>query len=505
MKILRRAPALNGQLKHRLLRKLLEGRRGRFYLDGMSTAEERFRNRTIESPFTEGRIRVPPQNLEAEISTLGALMLDQNAVIKVADILRPEDFYRPQHQAIFKIILELFERHEPIDVLSMTSRLRERSLLESVGGTSYLTDLVNAVPTASNVAHYAEIVRKKRILRELIQASSEIAELGYREGEEIDQLLDDAEKRIFSISQRSLSQRFTPLGQTLEEAWNRIDYLHKNKNELRGVSTGFREIDNVLAGLQKSDLIIIAARPSFGKTALALDIARHVAVEQKIPVGIFSLEMSDQQLVDRFIAAEAHVDLWKLRTGRLSDNSDDFLRIRDALDRLSKAPLYIDDEASNNVLQMRAMARRLQAEHGNLGLLVIDYLQLMQPRFATESMVQQITEISRSLKGLARELDVPVVAISQLSRAVEQRHPPVPRLSDLRESGSIEQDADVVMFIYREDRYRENSSRPNQADIIIAKHRNGPIGKVSLYFNPEKVTFTSLEEGTGFEAFEVGE
>ncbi len=456
----------------------------------------------IES-FTAGKIRVPPQNLEAEVSTLGALMLDSNAVIRVVDILGPDDFYRPQHQIIYKTILELFERREPIDVLSLTSRLREKGLLESVGGTSYLADLVNSVPTASNVAHYAEIVKKKKIMRELIRASSEIAELGYDESEDIDQALDDAEKRIFSISQRSLSQRFTPLSQTLEEAWERIDHLHKNKNELRGVATGFKDLDNILAGLQKSDLIIIAARPSFGKTALALDIARQVAVRQNIPVGLFSLEMSSQQLVDRFIASEAHVDLWKLRTGKLSDTSDDFLRIRDALDRLSKAPLYIDDEVSNNVLQMRAMARRLQSECGNLGLVVIDYLQLMQPRTHSDSMVQQITEISRSLKGLARELNVPVVAISQLSRAVESRHPPIPRLSDLRESGSIEQDADVVMLIYREDRYKENSSRQNQVDVIVAKHRNGPVGKVTLYFNPEKVTFTTFDEASGFEAFEV--
>ena len=466
---------------------------------------DKFSNLPIESPFKEGRIKVPPQNLEAEISTLGALMLDSNAIIKVADILTPEDFYKPQHQTIFGAALELFERHQPIDVLSVTTRLRERGLLESAGGTSYLTDLVNAVPTSSNVAHYAEIVRKKRVLRELIQASSDIAGLGYEEAEEIDVLLDDAEKRIFAISQRSLRQRFSPVGQALEEAWERIDDLHKNKGKLRGVPTGFKELDNVLAGLQKSDLVIVAARPSLGKTALALDIARHVAVEEKIPVGIFSLEMSTQQLVDRFISAEAHVDLWKLRTGRLSESSADFSRIRDALDKLSKAPLYIDDEASNNILQMRAMARRLQADHGDLGLLVIDYLQLMQPRTQSDSMVQQITEISRSLKALARELNVPVLAISQLSRAVEQRHPPIPRLSDLRESGSIEQDADVVMFIYREDRYRENSPRPNQADVIIAKHRNGPVGKIGLYFNQEKVTFTSLEEGSGFDAFEVGE
>ncbi|MBI2610279.1 replicative DNA helicase [Candidatus Giovannonibacteria bacterium] len=464
----------------------------------------RLPNGQVESPFASGQVRIPPQAIEAEISTLGALMLDQNAIIKIADILRAEDFYRPAHQIIFSAVIDLFERHEPIDLLSVSTKLREKGQLDSVGGSGYLADLVNAVPSASNIVYYAEIVRKKRVSRELIQASGEIADLGYKESGEIDEILDEAERKVFAISQRSLSQKFSSLGTVLEEAWERIDHLHKNKNEMRGVPTGFRELDNLLAGLQKSDLVIIAARPSIGKTALALDIARNVSVHQNIPVGIFSLEMSTQQLVDRFIAAEAHVDLWKLRTGRLSENSDDFLRIRDALDRLSKAPLYIDDEASNNILQMRAMARRLQAEHGNLGLLVIDYLQLMQPRTTSDSMVQQITEISRSLKGLARELNVPVLALSQLSRAVEQRHPPIPRLSDLRESGSIEQDADVVMFIYREDRYRENSSRPNQAEILIAKHRNGPVGKADLYFNQEKVSFSSLDEGAGFESFEVG-
>ncbi|HBT81228.1 replicative DNA helicase [Candidatus Giovannonibacteria bacterium RIFCSPHIGHO2_01_FULL_48_47] len=456
----------------------------------------------IESPLGS-TIRIPPQNVEAEISTLGALLLDGSAIYKVADIIRPEDFYRPAHQTIFSAILDLFDRREPIDMLSISSRLGEKNILEQIGGVAYLTDLVNSVPTASNVQHYAELVRKKRVLRDLIQVSGDLAELGYRESEDIDSLLDEAEKKVFSISQRSLHQKFTPLGQALEEAWERIDNLHKNKGELRGVSTGFKELDNILAGLQKSDLVILAARPSFGKTALALDIARHVSIHKNIPVGIFSLEMSTQQLVDRFIASEAHVDLWKLRTGRLAENSDDFARIRDALDHLSKAPLYIDDEASNNILQMRAMARRLQADHGNLGLLVIDYLQLMQPRTPSESMVQQITEISRSLKALARELNVPVLAVSQLSRAVESRHPPIPRLSDLRESGSIEQDADVVLLIHREDRYRENSPRPNQADIMVAKHRNGPLGKVSLYFNPDKVTFTSLDESAGFENFAV--
>ncbi|MBI2024059.1 replicative DNA helicase [Candidatus Giovannonibacteria bacterium] len=468
----------------------------------MASQDDTSYSRPIESPLGK-TMRIPPQNIEAEVSTLGALLIDGNSIYKVMDIVRPEDFYRPQHQLIFKTIMELFDKREPIDVLSVSSRLREKNSLEQAGGVAYLTDLVNSVATASNVRYYSELVRKKRVLRDLIQVSGELTDLGYRESEDTDALLDEAEKKIFSLSQRSLHQKFTPLGQSLEAAWDRIDKLHKNKSELRGVPTGFKDLDNVLAGLQQSDLIILAARPSFGKTSLALDIARHASIHKNIPVGIFSLEMSTQQLVDRFIAAEAQVDLWKLRTGRLSDESDEFPRIRDALDRLSKAPLYIDDESSNNVLQMRAMARRLQADHGNLGLIVIDYLQLMQPRTSSESMVQQITDISRSLKGLAKELNVPVLAVSQLSRAVESRHPPTPRLSDLRESGSIEQDADVVLFIYREDRYKENSQRPNQAEIMIAKHRNGPLGKVNLYFNPDKASFVSLDKNSDFESFDI--
>lgn len=447
-------------------------------------------------------IRVPPQNIEAEVSTLGALLLDGSAIYKIIDVIKTEDFYRTQHQAIFSTIMDLFERREPIDVLSVMSRLREKNALEAAGGATYLTNLVNSVPTSSNVSHYAELVRKKRVLRSLIQVSGELTELGYRENEDTDVLLDEAEKKVFSLAQRSLHQRFTPIDQSLKEAFERYDNLHKNKGELSGVPTGFRELDNILAGFQKSDLIILAARPSFGKTSLALDIARHAAVHKNIPVGIFSLEMSTQQIVDRFISAEAHVDLWKLRTGRIPEEGEDFARIRDALGRLSKAPLYIDDEASNNVLQMRAMARRLQADQEKLGLIIIDYLQLMQPRTSSDSMVQQITEVSRSLKALAKEVNVPVLAVSQLSRAVETRHPPIPRLSDLRESGSIEQDADVVMFIYREDRYKENSQKQNQAEIMVAKHRNGPLGQVTLYFNSEKSSFYSLDE-SDFDSFNV--
>lgn len=442
-------------------------------------------------------LRIPPQNIEAEKSVLGSLMLDSNAIIRVADILTANDFYKASHRIIYAVMLELFTKNEPIDVLSTSARLKEKKLLKDVGGTSLLTDLVNEVPTASNIAHYAGLVQKKAVLRNLIDASQHISSLGYQEEDEIETLLDEAEKKIFSISQKSLRQNVIHIKTALEEAWGRIDRLHKNTGELRGVPTGFKELDGLLSGLQESDLIILAARPSVGKTALALDIARHAAVNNNIPVAIFSLEMSVQQLTDRFISAEAHVDLYKLRTGKLSVEGDDFTRIRDSLDSLSKAPIFIDDGSANTILQMRAMARRMQAEQ-KLGLIIVDYLQLIQPQRPTDSMVQHITEVSRSLKSLAKELNVPVLALAQLSRAVEQRPGSVPRLSDLRDSGSIEQDADVVMFIYREDKYKQNSDRENQADIIIAKHRNGPVGKVTLYFNQNRASFSSMENTAGF-------
>jgi len=439
------------------------------------------------------KLRMPPHNLEAEKSVLGSLMLDSKTSNIVVDILKPEDFYHQKHQLIYQAMLDLYEKKDPIDVLSVSSRLKEKKLLDEIGGHSYLAELVNCVPTASNAKHYAEIVQKKSVLRNLIESSSHISQLGYNEEDEIDEILDEAEKKIFSVARFSIKQKFLQLKHTLEEAWERFDRLHKSKGELRGIPTGFPELDALLAGFQKSDLIILAARPSVGKTTLALDISRNIACKHNIPVGIFSLEMSSQQLTDRLLAAQAHVDSWKLRTGRLS-NDDEFARIRDSLDILASAPIFIDDEASNNIMQMRAKARRLQAEHG-LGLLVVDYIQLMVPRQRIENAVQQMTEISRSLKGLAKELDVPILALSQLSRAVESRHPPIPKLHDLRDSGSIEQDADVVMFIYREDRYKENTDKQNIAEILIEKHRNGPLGKVELYFNPRKVTFSSIEKG----------
>ena len=423
-------------------------------------------------------------------------MLDKNAIVKVVDFLGPRDFYRGSHQEIYQAASDLFEKGEPIDFLSLSNRLRERGKLEEIGGNGYLTELVNSVPTASHVLSYAKIVQRKRILRDLINASHEIGILGYNETEDTDLLLDQAEKKIFSIAQKSLSQNFILVKATLEDAFERIDKLSKHQGGLRGLPTGFTALDNILAGLQKSDLIILASRPGLGKSALAANIAANVTISQKVPVGIFSLEMSKDQVVDRLIASLANVDLWRLRTGRLSSEGDDndFVKIQQAMGILSEAPIYIDDAASSNILQMRAMARRLQADKG-LGLIIVDYLQLMEPRNPGDQIVKQVTEISRSLKGLARELNIPVLALSQLSRAVEQRSPQRPRLADLRESGSLEQDADVVLFIYREDRYRSETPRKNIADIIIAKHRNGPVGSVELYFDERIVSFRNLEKG----------
>ena len=427
-------------------------------------------------------------------------MLDKNAIVKVVDFLGPRDFYRGSHQEIYQAASDLFEKGEPIDFLSLSNRLRERGKLEEIGGNGYLAELVNSVPTASHVLNYAKIVQRKRILRDLIDASHEIGILGYNETEDTDLLLDQAEKKIFSIAQKSLSQNFILVKETLEDAFERIDKLSKHQGGLRGLPTGFTALDNILAGLQKSDLIILASRPGLGKSALAANIAANIAISQKVPVGIFSLEMSKDQVVDRLIASLANVDLWRLRTGRLSSEGDDndFVKIQQAMGILSEAPIYIDDAASSNILQMRAMSRRLQADKG-LGLIIVDYLQLMEPRNPGDQIVKQVTEISRSLKGLARELNIPVLAISQLSRAVEQRSPQRPRLADLRESGSLEQDADVVLFIYREDRYRPETPRKNIADIIIAKHRNGPVGSVELYFDERIVSFRNLEKGYGEE------
>jgi replicative DNA helicase len=423
-------------------------------------------------------------------------MLDKDAVIKIADVLKTGDFYKDDHNLIYETMLALYEEREPIDVLSLANKLEEKGQLERVGGSSYLASLVNTVPSATNVVHYAKVVQKKALLRRLISMASDVVEMGYDESEDVQKLLDEAEQKIFSVSQNYIKQDFIPIKSILEAAFDRIDELHKSDHTFRGVETHYPDLDGILAGLQKSDLIILAARPSVGKTTFALDIARQVGVHTKVPVGIFSLEMGADQLVDRMIAAQAGVDLWKLRTGKLSSEGpgNDFERISDAMGVLSEAPIFIDDSGSLNIMEMRTMARRLQAEH-NLGLIIVDYLQLMEGRSRSgDNRVQEISEISRGLKQLARELNIPVIALSQLSRAVESRPDQVPKLSDLRESGSIEQDADVVMFLYREDRVKPDTPNKGIADVIIAKHRNGPVGKISLFFEENSTTFKSLEK-----------
>ncbi len=446
--------------------------------------------------------RLTPQNLEAEQSFLGSLLLDKDAIIKVADMLQPEDFYHDKHRRIFDAMIDLYRKSDPIDLLSLGNRLQEKSELEHIGGRAELISLANAVPTASHVVHYAEIIQKKATMRRLLQAAGEITALGYEAAEDVAVLLDQAESKLFNVSQKFLKRSFTPIRDVLADAFDRIDELHREKGKLRGVSSGYTDLDSMLGGFQKSDLIVLAARPSCGKTSLALDVARFAAVKQKIPTGIFSLEMSKEQLVDRMICAEANVDLWRMRTGKLHDSgeNDEFPRIGHALGVLSEAPIFIDDSASANIMEIRTKARRLQMEHG-LGMLVIDYLQLMEGRSKnTDNRVQEVAEITRGLKSIARELNVPVIALSQLSRSVELQKPAIPRLAHLRESGSIEQDADVVLFIYRkaqDKNFRPEDLSPeeqNTAEIHIAKHRNGPTGVVKLFFDAARASFRNLSK-----------
>ena len=443
--------------------------------------------------MAQENIKIPPQNLEAEQSVLGSLLMDKDAVIKVADILRPDDFYRDEHGKIYRAILNLYEKRRPIDVVTITDDLEKDKMLKDVGGASYITTLVNSVPTSAHVATYANIVHQKATLRRLISAASEITELGFNEQSDLETILDKAESKLFSVSQKYVKQYFTPIKDILEESFDRIDKLHKEKGMIRGVPTGFRDLDNLLAGLQKSDLVILAARPSIGKSSLALNIADHVACDKKIPVGIFSLEMSKEQIIDRFLCLRGAVDSWKLRTGNLED--EDFGKLNYAMGVLSEAPIYIDDSPYVNVMEIRTKARRLQIDH-DVGLIILDYLQLMSGMGSksSDNRVQEVSEISRSLKALARELNVPVLALSQLSRAVEHRPDKHPMLADLRESGSIEQDADVVMFIYRDDYYDQESEQKNIAEVLVRKHRNGPTGDVSLYFKPEYMKFASVEK-----------
>jgi len=441
-------------------------------------------------------IKLPPSNIEAEQSVLGSLLIDKDAVIRVADILNPEDFYQPAHEKIYEAILDLFDKGKPVDILSIANLLQERGVLKDVGGSGYLAELTNQVPSASHVQNYAKIVKEKKVLRDLIRASADITESVFGQGtEDIEGILDGVEQKILSISQKSLPQNFIHVKEELKTAYERIEKLHRGEGAIRGVPTGFKDLDNILSGLQRSDFVILGARPSLGKTAFSLDIARHAAMKAGVPVGYFSLEMSREQVIDRLISSESQVPLWRLRTGRITDDQE-FEMIQYALDKLSRSPIYIDDTPSPNIMQMRSMARRLQIEKG-LGLLVVDYLQLIMPRSGgSDNMVQQVTEISRSLKSLGRELNVPILALSQLSRGIEQREFKQPKLSDLRESGSIEQDADVVMFIYRKDRDKIDVPLEDQnvAKIIVAKHRNGPLGSVDLKFDAERVSFKSVEK-----------
>ena len=438
-------------------------------------------------------LRLPPQNLESERALLGSVMIRPEVIHEVLDLIRGESFYAERHRLIFAVMLELFSKNEPIDLVSVSSRLKEKNQLEQVGGATYLTELLNIVPSPGNIGHYADIIHRKYTMRRLIEAADRINEIGYDEAGNMKELLDEAERELYNITSAGETRKYVALKTLLGEAWERLEKLHQSKDELRGIRTGFKELDLKLAGLQKSDLIILAARPSMGKTALALDIVRQAATLYGTSACVFSLEMAGEQIVDRMLAAESKVNAWNMRTGRLT-SQDDFGRIRDSLDRLSKAPIFIDDEPGNNILKMRSVCRRLKREKG-LGLVVVDYLQLMTPINTknSDSAVQQVTELSRSLKHLARELEIPVLALSQLSRAVEQRGGK-PRLSDLRDSGSIEQDADVVMFIHREDKYKEDSDKINIAEILIEKHRNGPTGKVDLYFDDKKASFLSIDK-----------
>src|SRR3989338_3234405 len=442
----------------------------------------------------QNNLRIPPQSIESEQAVLGSIMLRKDAMHEVEDMVSGESFYVEKHKKIFQAMLDLSVKNEPIDMLSLSTKLAEQKLLEAVGGNQYLAEIVNTVPSSTNIKHYADIVQKKYVLRSLIEAADYVSELAFSESEDhMDEILDMAEKKVFSVVSSPKNQKFINLKDALPEAYERLEKLHENKGMLRGLATGFKDLDTMLSGLQKSDLVVLASRPSMGKTTLALDIARMSGVLHGKSILVFSLEMSSQQLVDRMLSAESRVNAWNLRTGRLSSDRE-FSQLRDSLDKLAKAQIFIDDQPGNSIVRMKALARRLKAEKG-LDLVVVDYLQLMTTSKNYDSMVNQVTEISRSLKSLAKELDVPVLALSQLSRAVESRGGK-PRLSDLRDSGSIEQDADVVMFIHREDKGKEEVEKTNIAEILIEKHRNGPTGKIELYFDEKTTTFLNLEKSS---------
>lgn len=434
--------------------------------------------------------RVPPQNLEAEQSVLAAMLIEREAILRASEILTSEDFYRDVHGAIFVAMMALFERGEPADLITVSDELRVRGLLDQIGGLTYLAKLSNLLPSAANVEYYARIVEEKAVLRRLIRASTDIARKGYDGGEDLDNLLGEAERTIFDITQKRTAKGYEHLKNALVTAYDHIEFLYNHKGQTTGVPTGFKPLDQMMSGLQSSDLLILAARPSVGKTGFALNIARNAAVLSRVPVGIFSLEMAKEQLALRLLSAEAAVDGHRMRTGHLAD--DDWMRLGQALGRLSEAPIFIDDTPTIALMELRARARRLKTEQ-RIGLIIIDYLQLMQAKGKSDNRQQEVSEISRSLKALARELRVPVIALSQLSRAAEQRQDKRPLLSDLRESGSIEQDADVVMFLFREDYYDAETERKNICEVIIAKQRNGPTGSVDLYFMREIQKFMAVE------------
>lgn len=452
------------------------------------------KRREILSPFDESsKLRIPPQDLETEKALLGSLLLVPDSFFEIAHILGREDFYSEKHRIIYDAILELINKKEPVDLLTVSSKLRERKELEPIGGTNYLSSLLGLVGSAANILYYAEIVKKKSVLRKLIIAGGHIGEIAFQEEEELETLLEEAERKIFeitsNINNKSDLVSIKDLG---EETMSRFIHLAENQNEVRGVPSGFKDLDAKLSGFQKSDLVILAARPSVGKTSLALDLARNSAVKYNIPTVIFSLEMSKQQLVDRMLSAEAQVDGWKLRTGKLNMD-EEIARLQEGMHKLMQAPIFIDDKPANTAMNMRSILRKL-SHTKPVGLVIVDYLQLMGTSKSYDNMVNQVTEISRSLKGLAKEFDVPVIALSQLSRAVEARGGK-PRLSDLRDSGSIEQDADVVMFIHREDKYdKEENDKKNIIEILIEKHRNGPTGIVELYFDRKKTSFLSIDK-----------
>ncbi len=442
-------------------------------------------------------LKVPPQNLEAEKSIIGSILLDDDAFLAISEFITPKDFYHPHYRVIYEAMSKLFDKQSPIDVLTLTSELKARKKFKEVGGAASISEILADTPTAAHAEEYAKIVRALAIRRKLIGMSSKINELAFKEDQELEMILDEAEQLLFSVSQKAVERDFSHVSSLLEEAYERAELLSTNPDALRGIPSGFRDVDQILGGFQDSNLVIIAARPSVGKTAFSLDVARHAATEEGKRVGFFSLEMSNAELVDRFISQQVGINLWKLRMGKLGDN--EFTKIADAMGQLSESGLYLDDTPGLSIIEMRAKARRLKLEHG-LDMVIIDYLQLMQGR-SRENRTQEVSEISRFLKQLARELEVPVLALSQLSRAVESRSDRIPQLSDLRESGSIEQDADIVMFLHREETFDPDTDRKGIGDVLISKHRNGPTGHVELAFINEQGRFRDLDKVHNAEQF----